>query len=330
MAKSFLPVTESTLSASYLGEWIRQSYGLNPDTSCKLFRTGINHLYIVMNEKAKFVYRVYSLNWRKKPEIAEEVRLLIHLQAHGVSVAHPIADKNGNFIQDLNAPEGLRYGVLFSFANGKKIPQFTEAASFRIGRVMAEMHRVTENFSLERTAYNDKTLLEESYNISRRFFDQASQEMHFVQDATKYLIEEYKKVKLDEVRSGAIHLDIWFDNLHISNDGEITLFDFDFCGNGWLCHDIAYYMLQLYNTRQSDDAYHKKLDSFVKGYESVQKISEEEKRIIPMIAVGIWFFYLGVQCDRFENWSNVFLSEDHLKRFITTIKKWMNYHQLSF
>jgi Ser/Thr protein kinase RdoA (MazF antagonist) len=118
--------------------------------------------------------------------------------------------------------------------------------------------------------------------------------------------------------------------MHISGDKAITIFDFDFCGNGWLCHDIAYYTLQLYNTRQSDEAYQKKLESFIRGYETIEEITDEEKRIIPMIAVSIWFFYLGVQCDRFDSWSNVFLSEDYLRRFISTIKKWMGYHSLSF
>lgn len=261
-------------------------------------------------------------------EISEEIRLLGHLHSNDVPIARPIADKDGNFIQTLNAPEGSRYGVLFAFADGKKIPQFTEDISFNIGRTMAKMHSLTENFRLKRVDYNVQTLLKDSNSISNKFFGRESDEVIFVNNTSKYLIGEFEKVKQDEVRSGAIHLDIWFDNMHISEEGEITLFDFDFCGNGWLCLDIAYYMLQLYNTRQSDEAYEKKLKSFITGYESIHEISEEEKRIIPMTAVSIWFFYLGVQCDRFDNWSNVFLTTDYLKRFIVTIKKWIEYHNL--
>jgi Ser/Thr protein kinase RdoA (MazF antagonist) len=321
-----LPVTESTLSALYLKNFLGEMYELGSATTCKLFRTGINHLYIVTDNNSKFVFRVYTLGWRTKLEISEEIRLLNHLLTNNVRIAYPITDKNGNYIQDLNAPEGIRHGVLFSFARGKKIPQFNEATSFSIGCTMARMHQVTENFALKRVTYDAKILLENSYNISKTFFTKDTEQMIFVENATKYLIEEYKKVNQDEVRYGAIHLDIWFDNLHVNGEDEITLFDFDFCGNGWLCYDIAYYMLQLYNTRQSDDAYQKKLESFIKGYESIQEITGEEKRVIPMIAVSIWFFYLGVQCDRFDNWSNVFLSEDYLKRFVGIIKKWIEYH----
>jgi Ser/Thr protein kinase RdoA (MazF antagonist) len=328
MTTKDIPVTESTLSAADVGRMLQQIYVLNGAVACRLFRTGINHLYIVSDTDSKFVFRVYTFNWRTKLEISEEIRLLNHLRINDVPVAYPIADKDGNFIQALHAPEGTRYGVLFIYANGKKIPQFTTEASFTIGQAMAKMHRVTESLILQRVTYNAKTLIEDSFNISRKFFGTDSEEMIFVNSTSKYLIAEYSKVKHEEVRSGAVHLDIWFDNLHFTNGNEVTIFDFDFCGNGWLCLDLAYYMVQLYNTRQSEDEYRRKLESFLAGYESIQKISAEEKRIIPMMAVSIWFFYLGVQCDRFDNWSNVFLSEDHLRRFIGIIKRWIEHHNL--
>jgi len=137
-------------------------------------------------------------------------------------------------------------------------------------------------------------------------------------------------VKTSELRYGAIHLDIWFDNMHFQDEDEITIFDFDFCGNGWLCYDIAYFMVQLFNTNQVESEYELKVKRFLEGYESITIISDEERRIIPFIAVSIWFYYLGIQCDKYDTWSNLFLNEDHLKRFIDTIKKWMTYNKLQF
>ena len=67
--------------------------------------------------------------------------------------------------------------------------------------------------------------------------------------------------------------------------------------------------------------YQPKVDRFIKGYESVTPISAEEKRLIPMLGVSLYFFYLGVQCQRYDNWSNSFLSENYLKRFINGLVK---------
>jgi len=55
----------------------------------------------------------------------------------------------------------------------------------------------------------------------------------------------------------------------------------------------------------------------------------EEKRIIPLLSVSIWIFYMSVQCDRFNIWSNVFLTQDYLKRYVRMIKKWMDYKNIT-
>ena len=49
-------------------------------------------------------------------DVAEELRLLTHLKQNNASVSYPLTDKRNELIQDINAPEGKRYGVLFSFA----------------------------------------------------------------------------------------------------------------------------------------------------------------------------------------------------------------------
>lgn len=100
-----------------------------------------------------------------------------------------------------------------------------------------------------------------------------------------------------------------------------TLFDFDFCGNGWLCLDIAYYILQLHSTEKDETNRAEKIAAFYEGYQTVEEISDEEKLLIPALGVSLYYFYLGVQCSRFDNWSNTFLNEAYLKRFITVLVK---------
>ena len=321
-------VTESTLSAFDLGKFIHAKYDLSPDTNCKLFRTGMNHSYHVSDGQNKFILRIYTLNWRTRTEISEELRLLNHLKQHSIDVAQPIADREGHFIQDITAPEGLRYGVLFSFAEGKKISKFSATTSYHIGRTMARMHEVTENYELNRVTYNSKTLLTDSLIHTKSFFPNTSEEMDFVESATHYLKTAFEKIKLQDVRLGAIHLDIRFDNMHLNGEEKITIFDFDFCGNGWLCNDIAYFMFQLYNTNQGDNEYLQKVESFLKGYGEIRRISDEEKRIIPLAGIAIFLFYLGIQCATFDTWSNIFLNDDHLKRFVGTIKRWADYNHV--
>lgn len=114
------PVLVSTLSEKELGLFITEKYQLNENFICKLFRTGVNHTYFISDNETKFVIRVYCYKWRTNKEIEQELELLILLKNNSLTVSHPIADKNGNFIQEINAPEGIRYVVVFSYAKGEK------------------------------------------------------------------------------------------------------------------------------------------------------------------------------------------------------------------
>lgn len=322
------PVYDSRLSASHLGVFLAEKYQLGDTVHCRILKTGINHSYLLKDGVNKQIFRLYSYNWRTKTEIVEELRLLTLLSEKGVPVSYPIADATGNFIQEIMAPEGLRFGVLFSFAEGEKIRNFTDDTHFNIGAAMARFHQVTQNLPLERITYNAETLLLSPLQRAKAFFAADSATMAFVESATQTLAEKMKEIRSDQVRSGVVHLDIWYDNMHVTPDGEVTFFDFDFCGNGWQVLDLAYFNVQLFNTEPDANEYQRKLQRFFEGYETVTTLSAEEKRLIPYLAVSLWFFYLGVQCQRFDDWGNLFISENYFKRFIELIQKWCAHHRL--
>jgi Ser/Thr protein kinase RdoA (MazF antagonist) len=315
------PVTNSTLSTTHLCQFFKHTYNFSVGATCKLLKTGINDSYLINDDADKYVFRVYSLSWRTENEILEELRLLSLLQANNIPVSYPLPAADGNFIQRLNAPEGLRFGVLFSFAKGEKLLNFAAGLHCKAGEIMARMHQLTLGLKLKRVTYTPQVVLANSFEQLKKFLPGDNAEMDFMLSAQKYLLNEFKNLNAAQLRQGAVHLDIWFDNMAIDADERITLFDFDFCGNGLLCYDVAYYILQLNSTEKDDTECKLKTEAFLSGYESVIKLTDEEKRIIPMLGVSLYFFYLGLQCQRFDNWSNTFLNESYLKRFINLLVK---------
>ncbi|SDM00392.1 Ser/Thr protein kinase RdoA involved in Cpx stress response, MazF antagonist [Daejeonella rubra] len=324
------PVTNSNLSAAHIGLFLQEKYSLSKDTKCQLIKAGINDTYLVSDNLDKFVFRVYSLNWRSRVEIEEEIKLLTLLKQNGISISYPLSDKENSYIQTLKAPEGDRFAVLFTFASGEKLHIISEETHFQIGQLMAQIHKITNNQKLNRTDYSPEVILINSLKKVSAFLNSDTEEMNFMRSAQTFLLKEFKNANTSQIRKGIVHLDIWFDNLNITNNNKVTIFDFDFCGNGWLCLDIAYYIMQLHNVEKYESKdYQPKVDSFIKGYESVSLISAEEKRLIPMLGVSLYFFYLGVQCQRYDNWSNSFLSENYLKRFINgLVKRYYDIYQL--
>jgi Ser/Thr protein kinase RdoA (MazF antagonist) len=315
------PVINSTLSAAHLCNFVQHQYNLSANTTCRLLKTGINDSYLITDGQDKYVLRIYSLNWRTEKEIEEEIRLLNLLKDNNIPVSYPLTDRVGTYIHSFDAPEGKRFGVLFTFAKGEKLLNFPAELHYKAGEIMARMHQLTLNFNIERVNYTARVILEDSFNQLKKFLPEGNPEMDFMVMAQQYLLKEFEHFNTADLRSGATHMDIWFDNMSIDKDAGITLFDFDFCGNGWLCYDIAYYILQVNSTEKDEAECKQKTEAFLDGYEFITKISDEEKRIIPMLGVSLYFFYLGIQCSRFDNWSNTFLNEGYLKRFINLLVK---------
>ncbi|OQP62093.1 aminoglycoside phosphotransferase [Niastella vici] len=323
------PVVCSTLSATHLAVYLQQQYHLGAGTTCRLIRAAINHVYLVTDGKQQYVFRLYSLNWRSETEITEELKLLDLLKENGIPVSFALPDPQGNYIQQLPAPEGMRMGVLFSYAKGEKTLSFSETLHHKLGVIMARMHQVTKDLVIERVRYTPQVLLMDSFELIKQYLSIDTEEMQWMYRVQRYMLRQYYNAPAHLLRKGVVHLDIWFDNMNIHNNEEVTIFDFDFCGNGWLVHDIAYYMLQLFNTEREPGQYELKLEHFLKGYESVTPISEAEKQLIPAASISLLFFYLGVQSHRFENWTNTFLNETYLKRYINVfIKKLYDHWQL--
>ncbi|MDR6806273.1 Ser/Thr protein kinase RdoA (MazF antagonist) [Dyadobacter sp. BE34] len=326
---NIFPVSNSNLSPVHLGDFIQKHYFPEQQVECRILKTGISDTYLIVASDKRYIFRVYSFQWRTWTEISEELRLLEYLRQNGVSVSYPIADLANAFIHTFQAPEGERFGVLFSFAEGEKVLNFDSETHYRVGKLMAEMHLLAKDFPLQRVAYTEKELLIDSLGQLSKFLPADTEEMQYMKTVQEYLIGELQNADRTQLRKGAVHLDLWFDNMNVTTDGGITFFDFDFCGNGWLCLDMAYYMLQIHSTEKDDAERELKTEQFLKGYESVTPVSDEEKRLIPMLGICLYFFYLGIQSQRYDNWSNVFLNEIYLKRFINLLlRKYFDYHQL--
>ncbi|WP_243835359.1 phosphotransferase [Maribacter spongiicola] len=211
------PVTASTISAKELGEFAQEKYGLDNSYACKLFRTGMNHTYFISNDISKYVLRVYSHNWRTKSEITEELKLLNLLRENNLSISYPIKDINGELIQEINAPEGKRYMVVFSFAKGEKVRFMNNETCSQIGALMAQIHTLVTDKNIDRISYNKKTLLEKPYEYLQQFFSENLSEMKYI----KEFGETFKNSDFKNIPNEVVHMDIWYDNMAITEEKEL-------------------------------------------------------------------------------------------------------------
>ncbi|MFK7774288.1 MAG: phosphotransferase [Saprospiraceae bacterium] len=319
------PVTNAIIDPLPLGGFLKSHYSLGKNATCQLIKTWVNDTYLVVDNSDQYIFRIYRLNWRTKKEIEEELKWIILLKEKNISVSFPILDQAKNYIQTIDAPEGKRFGALFSFAEGDKNLNLSPELHFKIGKMMAQIHQVSENLPLERTTYTSQVLLFDSLKKIEKFLAPNSSEFDFLKNTQQQLSSFFAEKSIEKIRSGAVHLDLWADNLNIDDNDNITLFDFDFCGNGFLALDIAFHVTMLFIFEPDQEKMKEKLQEFYLGYESVLVISEEERKAIPAFGTALLFFYLGFQCERF---STIFVNKIYVKGFINSrIKRWVEFNQ---
>ncbi|UJF29548.1 phosphotransferase [Kaistella sp. 97-N-M2] len=270
---------------------------------------------------------MYCYNWRTKVEIQEELKFLDLLKNNNLSISFPLPDKEGNLIQEINAPEGLRYAVLFTFAVGEKMRFMTKEICYAIGSVMGKIHNITAGKKIDRVSYNFDVLLHDAYHHLNLFFSDELSEIGYIKQLSAKISKRFAQSNLSENQKGVLHLDIWYDNLSVNKENEIILFDFDNCGNGPLILDVGYFCKQLFFIETDKEVYEMKVESFLNGYISERSLSEAELKLIPEAGASVFIFYLGVQAQRFD-WSNIFLTENYIKMLGARIKNWIDYYEL--
>ena len=139
------PATYSTLSPLALAALITKQYGL-ANVGCEFLLRGVGDTYRIESSSGRYIFRVYRSSHRNQDQIRTEVDLLLTLRRSGVSVAYPIPDLSGEHLQALAAAEGLRSGVLFSYAPGRSESVLKEGQLRSLGHEMARFHTVSSGF----------------------------------------------------------------------------------------------------------------------------------------------------------------------------------------
>ena len=319
------PVISSILSPRHIASHVVAYYNLE-SASARLLRAGVNHTYLIETGEERYVYRVYTRNWRSKEEIEAEIQLLAALKEQGIKVSYALPDKEGGWMQEIEAAEGMRYGLLFSYCGGKLIREHTGASARKLGETMAHMHQVMQNRTLPRKTYDATSLLTWAAAQLAAHFHPEQEEVQYVQRAAKKLAEVMAEAPASQLRTGLVHLDMGYGNIKEQEDGSIAVYDFDNLGNGWLFLDIAYSVMIMFRHQPHREKYEVLLAAFLAGYETVLPVSETEKSLIPWGGMAIWLHYAGVHAYRFDDFTSVFFDEAFLKFWVTFIHGWLEYH----
>lgn len=291
------PTTYSTLSPDALASYISQQYAME-NVQCQFIVRGVGDTYLITTSKDRFILRIYRSSHRTLGNIQAEVILLNTLKAADVSVSYPVADKDGGQIQALQAAEGVRHAVLFTYAEGRSHNMLSPDQLRTLGKEMARFHNVSAAIILEDARWNIDitTTLDEPLAAAKDYFKEDLVTYQWITEAVETAKTALSTLSTDQFSVGYCHFDFLPKNFHFDAAGKITIFDFDFFGRGWLIYDIMTFRQQLLLDklmgRLTDEQMEETYATFLEAYRTERQLSEEELAAIPYIGFGFWLFYM--------------------------------------
>ncbi|SDP98147.1 Ser/Thr protein kinase RdoA involved in Cpx stress response, MazF antagonist [Mucilaginibacter sp. OK268] len=321
------PAQYSTLSAIALKEYIETAYRLNL-TTCRFLLHGVSDTYILEGADSKYILKIYRDMHRSLTEIQGEVELLNMLKEYGANVSYPLTDILGSQIQKFDAAEGIRYGILFSYAEGKVSLDLSDEQLKTVGREMATVHNITSVVKLnyKRKAYTIDTTLTGPLKVLKPVFADLPDEYTYLKETAMQVIQKLNTFDTKKFSYGYCQYDFLPKNFHFDDNGGITFFDFDFAGQGYLANDLmsffVHFFMHVFTGKLTDEEADRMFKVFIEAYRKVRPVSEPEIKSIPYLGVGFWIFYLGFQYENFDDWSNPFFGPKFIKDRVALIKVW--------
>lgn len=259
-----------------------------------------NTNYILQTSTNRFILTLYE------KRVAEEdlpffLGLMEHLAAKSVPCPTPVRDRSGRTLQRLSG----RPAALISFLDGFSVRRPKVEHCARLGSALAMLHLAGQDFTMRR-----KNALSVD-GWGELVAQTASRADECIAGLEKDIAEEYAYLRNawpTDLPAGVIHADLFPDNVFFLDDKISGLIDFYFACNDFLAFDLAICM-NAWCFEQPNMINVTKARALLRGYNDVRLLSENEKRVLPLLARGAALRFL---LTRLYDWFNT--AEDALVR----------------
>lgn len=327
-------IIRSVIGASDIHQLIQDHYhDFSSNTICLFEYHGLNDIYQCISGSTPYFFKIFSREDVDRQAIEAEVEIVNFLKKTGLSVAYPIAQNDGDFLLPINTPERTRFGIMFTAAEGIPIhyDKLSEREMIIIGSLISNMHSILDSMpsSPQRWKLDEHLFLDRSLELLAKYSRINPQvDLPFLQQVVKELKERIQR-NANNWNWGLCHGDIYTGNIHRRNDGNLTLFDFDFCGFGWRAYDVSPLLGRFSAGISSEMEKSRKnlLDYFMRGYDHAGGFSDAEIDAIYTIFVPFRrIFNLGYLYHSLSYvWGNK-LRNEQIIHDTKLLREWIDYY----
>ena len=312
-----LPVIRSIPAIAPMVQALQIHYGLNI-IACELIKSLLQDTYRISTQDSSYIFRLYRVGQRSLDEILSELEILDYLLENGLSVSAGIKTQLRERVVAFSMPEGTRYGALFSFSPGEPLSKHLTCQSIQAyGKSLAHLHRIADAFPhpITRPSLDRPALLDVPVQTLKTRFPEERDHIPYLQSVAERLRPVLDAIPTTPPVYGFCHGDPGTVNVHMDENGELELFDFDFCGSGWRAYELAVVL----NDLRSEPP--ELTEAFLNAYNTVRPLSEREHHILPTFQAIHHLWILGVHSGNADEWGTLRLEQGLLARAANHVRK---------
>lgn len=270
-------ISHSVVDPAYIGEQVAARYDVaGPIDSFLLYR-GMNDVYLIQGAEQRYALRVWRKTYRDVDEVSQELEFLDHLRSRGFPASTAERTRDGALYFKVSTPEGVRAVALYDWAPGKKFGErLDHDAAGEIGALFARMHLLGLEYAQARgQVFSIDNAIRFQVTVPALLdfvYDRPDDVRDYARIAER-LAERLRGLQAQDVPMGICHCDFHPSNVHVADDGRITLLDFDGVGDDYLMQDVKNFVWG--NLFYGFDASYG--EAFERGYESVRPFTAAEK-----------------------------------------------------
>ena len=270
-------------------------YNLGKLINYRGIKEGIeNTNYFIQTEKGSFILTLYEKRVDEK-DLPFFIGLMKNLFNKNFPSPEPIINKNGNYISEISGKKS----AVVSFLNGKDKIKLNLNNCFEVGKVIANIHKITKKINISRK--NSMGIKELGPLLKSIHFK--SKKFNNLQNFLANNLKDIKKNWPSKLPQGVIHGDLFIDNIFFNKDKLSGVIDFYFAANDIFMYEIAICINALcFDYKNKKFLMNKqKINKLIKGYESVKKISLNEKKSLNILCRGAAMRYLLTRLYDYSN-----------------------------
>jgi homoserine kinase type II len=253
-------------------------YDIGALLSVKGIAEGVeNTNYLIHTEKGSFVLTLYEK--RVNPaDLPFFLGLMEHLAGKGVTCPLPVHDRTGRVLGSLSQ----RPAAMVTFLEGVSVRRPSVAHCAALGEALAKLHEAGAGFTIPR---ENGLGLKSWRPLYDRFAARADE---IIPGLSALIADELAHLEAHwptALPKGVIHADLFPDNVFFLAERVAGLIDFYFACNDAFAYDVAV-CLNAWCFEPDFSFNATKGHALLKGYQSVRRLSDEERRTLPVLCRG--------------------------------------------